>query len=103
MTKIQAKQIDGSSVQFSSQKDLSIERFREVAFETCRLAVFSAVAKAEMTIPESLSDEKKVIMHEAFELALSQAIEKGIFNNENKPQISPTTPVPHKNHSLSHD
>ncbi len=87
--RVQANQVSSSTVQFSAPKDLSIERFKQVAIETCRLAVFSAVAKAELTIPESLTDNKKVIMREAFDQALREAIENGLFNDDNKPQIFP--------------
>ncbi len=94
--KIQVRQQSTSSVQFSSKKDLSIERFRQVAIETCRLAVFSAAAKAELTISDSLADYKKVIMREAFDLALKEAITLGLFNDDTKPQISPELSIQHK-------
>ncbi|MBS0289314.1 MAG: hypothetical protein JSS07_04665 [Proteobacteria bacterium] len=86
--KVFAKAVSDTNVQYATTNSLSEEQFKLAATEACRLAVFSATQKTQMTISTELSPEKQQFLREAFSNAIQEAISANIFTHENKPIVS---------------
>lgn len=80
-------QTSTSGLKYSTPITEDLDKFRLAAQETCRLAVFASTPDKPIYMSPKLSDAKKEIMQKAFSDAVEEAIAKGKFKRENKPEL----------------
>jgi hypothetical protein len=90
--KTYAHEKEGEGILFSidKNKSLSREAINEAILQTCKLAVMSAKPNTRFDLNVAPEDKKEVL-HEAFKVAIQEAIQEGKFNNENAPKVEDTS------------